>query len=128
MTTRVAPATRIPIPALPTPEPPQAKVLHPIQNVVDAVHARLVDRVTASFKVSIAETTSPILAFAGTLAFAGRDPRLHAIANALTANSPWAPMAIDALAAHAITVLDAAYSEVNQQTVREVLSDLLAES
>ncbi len=128
MKVTATPEIKAPAAAPQKPRPAAPKAVHPIQNVVDAVEAHLVERVTAVFGVSIAEVTSPILAFAGTLQFAGRDSRLHAISNALSANSPWAPMAIDALAAHAITVLDAAYSEVNQQTVREVLSELLVES
>ncbi len=113
------PAPRIELPK------PKPEVVHPIQNVVDAVHAQLIDDVAPQFGVRILDTASPIIGFSRALTFAGRDPRLHAIANALRANSPWAQLAIDALCAHAITVLDDAYSEVNQQTVRDVLADLL---
>ncbi len=127
----------IPPPSQPLPTPqlalpprrevpkPTQEVTHPIQNVVDAVRVRLIDDVAPQFGVRILDVASPIIGFSRALTFAGRDPRLHAISNALRANSPWAQLAIDALCAHAITVLDDAYSEVNQQTVRDVLADLL---
>ena len=119
------PQIGLPTPRVEVPPPPKPEVVHPIQNVVDAVRARLIDQVAPQFDVRILDTTSPIIGFARALTFAGRDPRLHAISNALRANSPWAPLAIEALCAHAITVLDDAYSQVNQQTVRDVLADLL---
>ena len=47
--------------------------------------------------------------------------------NGLRVNSPWAPLAVDAVIAHAVTVLDEARSEVNAQTVRDVLAAMLVD-
>jgi hypothetical protein len=119
----------IPAPApKPKPKPKPEPIVHAIQNLVDAVRLRLVDVNVPAFDAVVDDTGSPLLAFSrGKLRFAGHDSRLHAIANALRANSPWAPLAVDAVIAHSITVLDEARSEVNPQTVRDVLAALLAD-
>ncbi|MBA2539567.1 MAG: hypothetical protein H0V17_08030, partial [Deltaproteobacteria bacterium] len=112
----------------PAPKLEVEPIAHPIQNLVDAIRLRLTDLDLATFELAVENFESPLLAFSrGKLCFAGGATRLHAIANALRTNSPWAPLAVDAVIAHAVTVLDEARSEVNAQTVRDVLAAMLVD-
>jgi hypothetical protein len=115
-----------PAPPRPVPAPKPPEPDHPIQNVVAAVHRRLVDLGIPAVATRVADVASPIVRHVdGVLRFAGRDARLHAVANAMRASSPWAPLAVDALIAHAITVLNEARTEVTDDTERHVLRSLL---
>jgi hypothetical protein len=108
----------------PKPKPPEPE--HPIKNLIDVVYRRLVDLGIPNVGVRVVDVASPIVRHQDQLLrFAGRDARLHAVSNAMKANSPWAPMAIDAVLAHVITVLNEARTEVTDDTEQHVLKTLL---
>ena len=99
---------------------------HAIQIVVDAVRSRLLDLGVPVSGFAIVEANSPIARFdRDALRFAGDNPRLGAIANAMRASSPWAELAIDALIAHSITVLNVARTEITDATELHVLEALI---
>ncbi|MEO8700356.1 MAG: hypothetical protein ABI867_09945 [Kofleriaceae bacterium] len=117
--------SRLSEPAPRTPPPPPEPD-HAIQNVVDAVAARLSALGVPMPEFRISARGLAIMQFSGSLWFAGDDRRLLAIANALRTRSPWASLALDALVAHTITVLDVALVDVNAATTQHVLDSLLA--
>lgn len=115
-----------PRPELTMPRPaPKPAPVHPLQILVDVVHARLVDLGVPTPGCEIGDFDEPILHFQDGLRFAGASHRLLAIANAMRAKSPWAPMAIDAVIAHAITVLNVALTDITDATETHVLEALL---
>jgi hypothetical protein len=125
----VEPAKPAPVERAKAVELPKPARAHPIQNVVDAVSRRLLDLGVPAFSFAIGDFEGTMVIYdRHELRFAGAHRRLHAIGNALRANSPWAPLAIDALAAHVITVLDQARSEINAQTVQDVLAAILLDA
>ena len=102
---------------------------HALQPVVDA----LIDRLFAigvplpfGFVIDT-ERDQPLVRFDGSIRLAGEAPRLHAVANALAARSPWAAGAIDALVAHTLTVLNVALTQITDATEATALGRLLAE-
>jgi hypothetical protein len=115
-----------PPPPKPTPRPKPKPAPHPLQILVDALHARLFAVGAGSVACTIERVEAPLVRWTGgTLQLAGDSSRLRAIANALTAKSPWAPLAVDALVAHAATVLNAGLAEVTDATETSVLVKLL---
>jgi hypothetical protein len=121
---------RIALPAIPQPRSrPDPEPPHAIQIVVDHVELRLSKLGVTLGKNPpvIASRSEPILKHDNALYFAGDNPRLHAIANALLARSPWAQVAVDALVAHAVTVLNAALTEVTDASETAALQGLLLE-
>jgi hypothetical protein len=101
---------------------------HPVQAVLEALARRLFEiGVATPFAFAVDDREQPILRFDGSsLRLAGDDLRMHALANALAAQSPWAAGAIDALAAHAVTVLNIALTQITDATEAQALSRLLA--
>ena len=116
----------VPRPATRPKPRPAARKPHPIQIVVDAVTAELRNLGIRSFEPAIARGDEPIVGYRGRLELAGDSSRLHAIANALHARSPWADLAVQALVAHAVAVLDDERTAINTETHQRVLETLLA--
>lgn len=128
-----------PTPAAPTAVAPTASASaadqawhaprHPLQDLADAIRARLAaiglgPHVNA-IRV-IAGRTAPILDLVdGDLTLADH-PQLHAIANAHTARSPFAAAAIDAVVAHAVTLLNVRLTEVTDSGEESALAAILA--
>src|SRR5205814_125823 len=73
----------IAIPPPPTAPTKPAAPPHPVQIVVDTIYNRLVELGVPMPGVTIAGVEQPLVRFDRTLRFAGDNPRLAAIANAL---------------------------------------------
>ncbi|MBA3539162.1 MAG: hypothetical protein H0T79_06005 [Deltaproteobacteria bacterium] len=109
-----------------TAPPPRSR--HPIQPVVDAVQARLLTIGLTSVDCVIADRAEPTVWFDDVLRMAGDDPQLRALAAAQLANSPFAAAALDALAAHVVTVLNAALTDVTDASESHALRVLLTQA
>jgi hypothetical protein len=124
-----APPTRAEtIPAAPPPAPVDTR--HPLDGLATALWARLVvlgiDRSVFVSAVRIATgRTAPIARFADGVLELADHPRLVAVEAARVARSPFAPAAIDALAAHLIHVLNDALTSVTDRHERAALARLL---
>lgn len=110
-------------PAAPTwiPEPRPRPVAPPkkLQPLVDAVRSRL-DKgspLGLSVKLTIADgRAEPVIsASAGSLVFAGAAPLLVAIHEGREDDAPWAGAAIDALAAHCMTLVNVAHAPIEDR-------------
>ena len=103
--------------------------MHPFDVVVEALRARIARCGIALPSFAIAPGKSePMLELADHLVLAGEHPRLRAIAAACHARSAWADAALDALAAHAITVLNVGLTDVTDAAESAALGMLLAGS
>jgi hypothetical protein len=128
---RDAPAAPPPAPARTVakiPDPPPRRPPHPLEPLAASLEDRLRElRVLAA--VRIAGRDEPILRYtAGCLELAGDNARLAAVANACSAGSPWAAACVDALAAHALTVLDVALTQMTEAAQLHAIGALLLES
>ncbi|HEU0034728.1 MAG TPA: hypothetical protein VFQ53_29085 [Kofleriaceae bacterium] len=120
-----APSPRPATPTVPAPAPAPRAPDHPVQIVVEAVQARLSALGLPLPGFALEARSEPIARYATTLRLAADNPRLVAIANAMRARSPWAELAIDALAAHVLTVLDAALTSITEASEAQALHQLL---
>jgi len=90
-------------------------VLHPLQPVVDRLHGRIsaLGVPVARWRI-VDDRDEPIAVYASddVLELAAGNPRLLSIAGAIAANTAWSADALDALAAHCITVLNVALTSI----------------
>lgn len=123
-----------PIPAAPSErfaavlrDAPSARPAHPLDPLVTALDVRLRRLGLGPQKFAILEdVVSPIACYsADVIALAGHYPRLRAIAAALVAKTAWSEAAVDALAAHVVTVLNIALTSVTDATEAYALGCLL---
>ena len=106
-------APAAPPPAVPPP-PPYA---HPLQHVVDRIAARLAAIGVPWSRWLIDErASSPLLRFDGKLYLAARHPRII---------GELSDDAVDAIAAHAVTVLNVALTEITDVSEAHALANLL---
>ena len=73
----------------------------------------------------ISAQSKPLECVNSVLYFSEDNRRLRAIANALRSKSPWAQLAIDALVAHATTLLNTTNRDITDATEAHVLTRLL---
>ncbi len=104
-----------------------ARPAHPLDPLVAALGARLRRLGLASARFAIAEDAAgPIACYRGdAVALAAHHPRLRAIAAALAARTAWSEAAVDALAAHVVTVLNVALTSVTDAAEAHALGGLL---
>jgi hypothetical protein len=123
---------RIPAPAAKPVEPvkpPRPRAPHPLDLVVDALRVRIAAAGIAVPGFGIApHKDAPMLEYDQLLVLAADHPRLRAIAAACHARQAWAEASIDALAAHALTVLNVALTAITDPAEAAAVGVLLAES
>ena len=124
----IPPAIPHAIPAPAPPPPPREP--HPLDGLIRALHTRMVTAGLPGPGFGIAPgKTAPMLELdQQRLVLAADHPRLRAIAAACLANQAWADAAIDALAAHAITVLNIALTSITDPAEAAALGVLLRSS
>jgi hypothetical protein len=135
---KAVPPPRVPLPGLtpvvrpvaPPPLPPPPAPPHRLRGLADALWARLHEiGVAASHVTEIAiasDRSSPVIAHEhGVIILAGEASMLAAVDNARQARSAWAPAAIDALAAHVVTVLNVELTSVTDAAEAHAVSKLL---
>jgi len=112
----------------PVEKPKVKRAPHVLKPLLDALAERLATLAIAGITVELDENAeSPMLAVDGkTLVLAGRNPRLRAVAAELLAKSLLAPSALDVLAAHAVSVLNIARSDITDASELHALGVLLA--
>lgn len=109
--------------------PARPRPSHPLDILVAALSRRLAEIGVPVGKYAIIEgERDPILRVDGGLCLAADHPQLRAIAAACLARTAWASAAVDALAAHAVTVLNVALTSVTDATEAHALGALLAGS
>ena len=99
--------------------------MHPVDMLAFEISKRLLEAGVSSSCLVDGQRTTPMMRYERGLYIAKQSPRLTAIGNALMANSPWALDAVDALAAHALTVLNVALADVTDATEAHALGALL---
>jgi hypothetical protein len=120
-----------PPPPKPKPEPARPKPKrqappHPIQALVELVSKRVAQLGLRGYEFRIADQAKPMFQFAyGYLFVAGNNERLRALALQANTSSPWLPAAIDALAAHVISILNLALTDVTDAAEVDALQALL---
>jgi hypothetical protein len=120
-----------PLSVSPPPPTPPARLRppHPLDVLVTALSRRLAEIGVPIGTFAILEgVRDPILRAEGGLCLAADHPQLRAIAAACLAGTAWASAAVDALAAHAVTVLNVALTSVTDATEAHALGALLARS
>jgi hypothetical protein len=108
--------------------PPPVVVKHPLQPFVDRLHSRI-----SALGVSVArwrivdDRSEPIATFSDdeVLELAADNKQLLAIAAAVTANTAWSADALDAIAAHCITVLNVALTSITDAAEARAIDKLL---
>lgn len=134
MVEKPAPAPAPPRPASPVsaqrpaPAPPVTKKPppHPLRHLVAALSERMGQLGLGSYEWRIDDVDEPMLAFTGLqLVVAGHSPALARIASELDAQTPLADLAIDSIAAHAVTVLNEELTAVTDGNEAHALGVLL---
>jgi hypothetical protein len=98
---------------------------HPLQPLVDALVYRLAELGIHRVTARIAARAEPLLAFEDhALVLAAENARLRSLATSL--DSPWFDGALDALAAHAVTIMNIALTEITDATELHALGKLLS--
>jgi hypothetical protein len=118
-----------PTPFAPTPAAPMTAPRvrdHVLADLVRLLDQRLHDLGISGFRWEISDREDTLARFDTTIRVGGTNRLLHAVASAHAANSPWAPASIDALAAHVVTVLNVALTEITDATESTALGALLA--
>jgi hypothetical protein len=122
------PKTRAPVEPVKKP-PPRPREPHPLDIVVDALRTRIAAAGIPVPGFGIApHKAAPMLEYDQLLVLAADHPRLRAVAAACHARLAWADAAIDALAAHALTVLNVALTSITDPAEAAAVGVLLAES
>ena len=115
---------------LPEPRPRAEPPAQRLQPLVDAVRARLDEGspigLGVALRIDASRAAPPIHVSAGKLVFAGAAPLLVAIHEGREDDAPWASAAIDALAAHCMTLINAALTPVDDRHERAALLRWLA--
>jgi hypothetical protein len=108
--------------------PPPVVVKHPLQAFVDRLHGRIIvlGVPVARWRI-VDERSEPIASFSedGVLELAARNQQLLAIAASIAANTAWSADALDAIAAHCITVLNVALTSITDAAEARAISKLL---
>jgi hypothetical protein len=99
---------------------------HPLQPVLEALRARSAQLGLDLSSARFVDRAAPMFELDEVLLVAGRHPRLIALGGSLAAQSPWASAALDAIVAHATTVLNVALASVTDAAERHALGVLLA--
>jgi hypothetical protein len=115
------------VPPLPISPLPRPRPSHPLDPVVAAVGARLVQLGIAPPPFAILEGfVAPMVRYEGdAICFAADHPQLRAIAAACVAGTAWREAAVEALVAHVISVLNIALTSVTDATELHLLGGLL---
>lgn len=109
------------------PKPPPPKKPHALQPLIEALGERVARTGIQVTSWVIVDEAEPLVGFRGMqVVIAGDNPRLVEIARQLATSTPRALLAIDALAAHVITVLNIARTDVTDATEMHALGVLLA--
>lgn len=110
-----------------TVEPPPRAPDHPLQPFVNHLHARMTALgVTVPRWRLVDGREEPLARFdEGVLELGANHRHLIAIAAALAANTAWARDALDAMAAHCITVLNIALTSITDATEARAIGKLL---
>jgi hypothetical protein len=116
--TQAPPSSR---PAPPRPPPP-----HKLQALIDLLRARILELGLGSYNCPIVDEDKPMFAYTGDLIVAGNDPRLLALAAALSNHEPWAQLGVDVVVAHAVTVLNRELAQITDASETHALGVLLA--
>ncbi|HSD86034.1 MAG TPA: hypothetical protein VLB44_00915, partial [Kofleriaceae bacterium] len=123
-----APRPVVPKPAprpAPPPKPPAPP--HPLEGLVVLLSQRVGELGIKGYEWTIDDERSPMFRFAvGGLVVAGDNERLRALASQLGSSSPWLATAIDALAAHVVSLLNIELTEITDATEISALGALLA--
>jgi hypothetical protein len=123
------PLQPVPLPPPPVFAPPVPRPSHPLDVLVAALSRRLAEIGVPVARYAILEgERDPMLRVDGGLSLAADHPQLRAIAAACLARTAWADAAVDALTAHAATVLNVALTSVTDATEAHALAALLARS
>ena len=100
---------------------------HPLQPVVDRLHGRIsaLGVPVARWRI-VDDRDEPIAVYASdVLELAAGNPRLLSIAGPIAANTAWSADALDALAAHCITVLNVALTSITDAAEARAIGKLL---
>jgi hypothetical protein len=118
--------------AQPKPSPPKPpkrttkKEAHPLEPLIKRLSSRVGELGLRGYEFRIAERKNPMFQFElGILFVAGKNERLRSLALHAQTESPWLPAAIDALAAHVVSVLNIALTDVTDATEIDALQLLL---
>jgi hypothetical protein len=113
----------------PKPRKPEPEQKHPIQGLVELISKRVASLGLRGYEFRIAATRKPMFQFfagAGYLFVAGDNERLRSLALHVDTSSPWLPAAIDALAAHVVSILNLALTDVTDAAEVDALQLLLS--
>jgi hypothetical protein len=109
----------------PKPEPPP----HELERLVAAVRARLTEGapigVGSNAKIDAARDAPPVRFESGRLVFAGRSELLVAVNEGRDDKAPWAAAAIDALAAHCMSLINLAQTPIDDRQERAAIEHWL---
>ncbi|HUQ07887.1 MAG TPA: hypothetical protein VM261_35575, partial [Kofleriaceae bacterium] len=110
----------------PKPEPPP----HALERLVAAVRARLTEGAPvgagSNAKIDAARAEPPVAFEAGRLVFAGRSKLLVAVHEGREDKATWSASAVDALAAHCMSLIDLAHTPIDDRQERAALEHWLA--
>ncbi|NVB76944.1 MAG: hypothetical protein HOV81_00985 [Kofleriaceae bacterium] len=114
-------------PAPKRPPPPAPKPPHPLQALVERLSKRVGELGIEGHEWAIEDIDEPMFQFQfGELVVAGNNKRLRALAAAQLANTAWFDDALDAVAAHVVTVLNVSLTQITDATEVAALHALLA--
>ena len=121
-------STLRPAPQMPAPAPPNRKPApHALQPLVEALMDRVAKLGIQTFSWEIADAREPMLSYAGVqLVIGGNNALLRKIAVVLASDASHAEAAIDALAAHAVSLLNIARTDITDASEMHALGVLLA--
>jgi hypothetical protein len=113
----------------PPPKPKAEPPPHTLERLVAAVRARLTEGapigVGSNAKIDAAREAPPVQFESGRLVFAGRSELLVAVNEGRDDKAPWAAAAIDALAAHCMSLINLAHTPVDDRQERAAIEHWL---
>lgn len=108
--------------------PPAATITHPLQPFVERLHARILDLGIEVPRWRLVDgRTDPVARYAEdvTLELAADNRHVIATAAACAADTAWSSAALDAIAAHCVTVMNVALAAITDATEARAISRLL---
>jgi hypothetical protein len=110
------------------PPPPPVAIKHPLQPFVDRLHGRITSLgIPVAFWRIVDDREKPLVEFTdGVLELAARNKYVLETAGAVAANTAWSADALDALAAHCVTVLNVALTSITDAAEGRAIGKLLA--